>query len=122
MLVIFLTAHLKRILKKSLKNLVHFLNAFYYTYQYLAPSSVRLLTDKVTKKPRGIAFLEFSNFSDLDLALSKHHSDFKGRRINVELTVGGGGNKSENRKKKIKVKNEGLAEERKKMSRKTDRF
>jgi nucleolar protein 6 len=56
------------------------------------------------------------------LALSKHHSDFKGRRINVELTVGGGGNKSENRKKKIKVKNDSLAEERKKMSQKTDRF
>jgi nucleolar protein 6 len=109
-------------LKKYLNDLVHFINAFPSTYNYLAPSSIRLLTDKVTKKPRGIAFLEFSNSSDLDLALSKHHSDFKGRRINVELTVGGGGNKSENRKKKIKVKNDSLAEERKKMSQKTDRF
>lgn len=80
---------------------------------YLAPNSIRLLTDKVTKKPRGIAFVEFSSSSNLELALAKHHTDFKGRRINVELTVGGGGNKSEDRKTKIKTKNEMLAEERK---------
>lgn len=45
-------------------------------------------------------------------ALAFHHTFFKKRQINVELTAGGGGNKSDARKEKLKVKNDRLAEER----------
>ncbi|KAG0174004.1 hypothetical protein DFQ28_007235 [Apophysomyces sp. BC1034] len=62
--------------------------------------SVRMLTDKQTKKPKGFAFLEFETSKNLH------------RQINVELTAGGGGNKSESRKEKLKTKNERLQEER----------
>jgi nucleolar protein 6 len=65
---------------------------------------VRILTDKVTKKPRGTCFIEFDNQEGHANALKLHHSKFSGRVINVELTVGGGGN-SENRKTKLTEKN-----------------
>lgn len=75
------------------------------------PSSVRLRTDK------GCAFIEYKN-EDLkeskrlmDIALRLHKSVLGGRKINVELTAGGGGN-SQDRKEKIKAKNEKLEEER----------
>lgn len=47
-----------------------------------------------------------------------HQSDFDDgkspiRKINVELTAGGGGAKSEHRKEKLRVKNERLGEQRK---------
>jgi len=42
-----------------------------------------------------------------------HHAELGGRRINVELTAGGGGAKSEVRKGRIKAKNEQLSQERK---------
>ncbi|RCH84070.1 hypothetical protein CU098_007473 [Rhizopus stolonifer] len=74
--------------------------------------SVRLLTDKATGKPKGFAFMEFENSKDLNKALAFHHTFFKKRQINVELTAGGGGNKSDVRKEKLKVKNERLQEER----------
>ncbi|ODQ79552.1 hypothetical protein BABINDRAFT_161938, partial [Babjeviella inositovora NRRL Y-12698] len=67
------------------------------------PSRIRLRTDK------GIAFVEFDQDtaevrSKMDIALSRHHSTLKHRKINVELTVGGGGN-SEARVAKLKEKN-----------------
>jgi len=68
--------------------------------------SVRLLTNKPkpgsTMGPtsRGIAFVEFTNSTLLQQALKLHHTDLDGRRINVELTVGGGGSGSA-RKEKI---------------------
>ncbi|GAA5799657.1 hypothetical protein EDC94DRAFT_598140 [Helicostylum pulchrum] len=74
--------------------------------------STRLLTDKATGKPKGFAFMEFEHSKDLNKALAFHHTFFKKRQINVELTAGGGGNKSETRKEKLKVKNERLTEER----------
>ncbi|KAK4512014.1 uncharacterized protein ATC70_013256 [Mucor velutinosus] len=74
--------------------------------------SVRLLTDKATGKPKGFAFMEFENSKDLNKALAFHHTFFKKRQINVELTAGGGGSKSDARKEKLKLKNERLAEER----------
>ncbi|KAI9305887.1 hypothetical protein BJ944DRAFT_264443 [Cunninghamella echinulata] len=73
--------------------------------------SVRLLTDKVTKKPKGFAFVEFETSKHLNKALGFHHTLFKKRQINVELTAGGGG-KSEARNEKLKKKNERLTEER----------
>ena len=68
--------------------------------------AVRLSTDKKTKKPKGFAFCEFDSAESLEIALGMHHCELGGRRINVELTAGGGGHKSEKRKLKIKEKNE----------------
>ncbi|GME69940.1 unnamed protein product [Ambrosiozyma monospora] len=48
----------------------------------------------------------------IDSALALHHSVLSGRKINVELTVGGGGN-SKNRLEKLKVKNEKMMIKRK---------
>ncbi|KAI9030718.1 hypothetical protein CLU79DRAFT_731208 [Phycomyces nitens] len=77
-------------------------------------TSVRLLTDKQTGKPKGFAFMEFESSKHLSKALAFHHTLFKKRQMNVELTAGGGGNKSNARKDKLKVKNERLQEERQK--------
>lgn len=77
------------------------------------------------RKDKGIAFLEFDNDTKeiqkkMELALRLHHSTLKNRKINVELTVGGGGN-SENRVKKLKEKNDKLVEERKQRILKEDK-
>lgn len=77
------------------------------------------------RKDKGIAFLEFDNDTKeiqkkMELALRLHHSMLKNRKINVELTVGGGGN-SENRVKKLKEKNDKLVEERKQRILKEDK-
>lgn len=63
---------------------------------------------------KGCAFVEFTNATALQKALRFHHTMFKGRQINVELTAGGGG-KSVQRKEKIKAKNAGLEKERRKI-------
>jgi nucleolar protein 6 len=63
--------------------------------------------------PQGFAFLEFDSAPALEKALRCHHTLLLKRKINVELTAGGGG-KSENRMEKIKKRNEGLEVERKK--------
>ena len=63
---------------------------------------------------KGCAFVEFSNAASLQKALRFHHSMFRGRQINVELTAGGGG-KGERRKEKIKAKNADLDKERRKI-------
>lgn len=68
------------------------------------------------RKEKGIAFMEFDSDSKeiqskMDHALGMHHLELRKRKINVELTVGGGGN-SENRTAKLKEKNEKLSEER----------
>ncbi|CAI5713524.1 unnamed protein product [Hyaloperonospora brassicae] len=62
---------------------------------------LRMLTDEKTKKFRGLAFIEVKDSKALGAALSRHHTLLQGRRINVELTASGGGNKSENRRSKI---------------------
>ncbi|WVW84724.1 hypothetical protein I302_106759 [Kwoniella bestiolae CBS 10118] len=84
-----------------------------------ATPSVRLLTTKPTPqnpkpKSRGIAFLELPTSAAMQLALKMHHSNLKGRTINVELTAGGGG-QSETRKRKIEERNSrvGVQRERK---------
>ena len=77
------------------------------------PKSIRIPTKKGTNAPQGYAFLEFDSPPDLEKALRCHHTKFLGRKINVELTAGGGGH-GENRMGKIKKKNEGLEEERRK--------
>ncbi|KAL3674860.1 hypothetical protein V7S43_000786 [Phytophthora oleae] len=62
---------------------------------------LRMLTDKKTKRFKGTAFIEVKDSKALGAALSRHHTLLQGRRINVELTASGGGNKSENRRNKI---------------------
>jgi len=61
---------------------------------------VRLLTDKATGQSRGTAFVDVDSPQQLVRALRLHRSRLQGRAINVERTVGGGGN---NEKRKAKL-------------------
>lgn len=77
------------------------------------PDRIRIRQDK------GIAFMEFDNDTKeiqhkMGLALALHHSTLNNRKINVELTVGGGGN-SEARVNKLKEKNDKSREQRKEL-------
>jgi nucleolar protein 6 len=79
---------------------------------------VRLLTPKLTRagapattKSKGCAFLEFSTWPALQAALRLHQSELDGRRINVELTAGGGG-KGDARLSKVKARNKDLTAQR----------
>jgi len=79
-----------------------------------SPPTVRLPTPKTTQpssKSKGYAFLEFTDKKALQQALRLHHSELEGRKINVELTAGGGG-KSEHRVKKLQERNKGLHDQR----------
>lgn len=110
-------------------------------FRKLEPTSIRHSTDKATRKSKGFAFLEFDDYSKMKTCLKVyHHSIFDpertsrlpddafdenglekdvpgqnkkqtGRKINVELTAGGGG-KGAGRKEKIQKKNTKLFEER----------
>ena len=81
------------------------------------PPKIRLLTPKPsapgkpTAKSKGCAFLEFSHRNALQQALKLHQSEIEGRRINVELTAGGGG-KGESRLTKVKERNKELDSQR----------
>lgn len=87
------------------------------------PPTVRLLTPKVTRtgatvaKSKGCAFLEFSAKPALQAALRLHQSELDGRRINVELTAGGGG-RGDSRLAKLKARNKDLAAQRTRRSQK----
>lgn len=63
--------------------------------------NVRLLTEKGTNKSRGLAFVDFETPQQLVRGLRVHRTRLLGRAINVERTVGGGGN-NEGRKEKLK--------------------
>ncbi|KAF2651794.1 hypothetical protein K491DRAFT_706832 [Lophiostoma macrostomum CBS 122681] len=85
-------------------------------FSKIGPTDIRIMTDKNTGKPKGFAFVEFDRFDRMQTCLKKYnHSIFgdgkKGRKINVELTAGGGGNTSA-RIFKIQSKNEKLHNER----------
>ncbi|KAF2675159.1 hypothetical protein BT63DRAFT_420382 [Microthyrium microscopicum] len=81
------------------------------------PDAVRLMTHKDTGKSKGFAFIEFEAYDRMKTCLKLyHHSNFEdgkgeARRINVELTAGGGGN-TDARKNKILEKNDKLRDER----------
>lgn len=74
---------------------------------------VRILTKKGTGKSKGCAFLEFNSRIIQMKALKLHHSILCGRKINVELTCGGGG-KGDKRTGKLKSKIDKMKEKRKK--------
>ncbi|SGY79646.1 BQ5605_C008g05185 [Microbotryum silenes-dioicae] len=86
---------------------------------------VRLLTPKpkadaaeatsTTTKSKGCAFIEFTSPFALQSALRLHESELNGRKINVELTAGGGGN-SEARKKKLQDKRATMQKERERVA------
>ncbi|KAL9116313.1 MAG: hypothetical protein Q9187_007162 [Circinaria calcarea] len=82
------------------------------------PTSVRHRTTKDTGKSKGFAFLEFGGYDRMKTCLKLfHHSIFDdglspARKVNVELTAGGGGAKSKDRRTKLFAKNEKLNEER----------
>lgn len=90
--------------------------------------SVRLLTSKaggtsknpaIAAKTKGCAFVEFKTSAAVQAALHLHQSMFISskssakRKINVELTAGGGGN-SDNRKQKLAGLKERLQKQREK--------
>ena len=89
----------------------------YHSFSIDPTPDVRLMTPKPsatsrpTAKSKGFAFLEFTNKQGLQQALKLHHSELEGRKINVELTAGGGG-KSEHRIAKVKERNKELHEQR----------
>ncbi|CDW98279.1 hypothetical protein [Sporisorium scitamineum] len=70
--------------------------------------------DPTKPQSKGCAFVEFKSSEALRKALKFHHTMLEGRKINVELTAGGGG-KSETRQEKIKAKNAELDKERQKL-------
>ncbi|KAL9126588.1 MAG: hypothetical protein Q9217_004380 [Psora testacea] len=82
------------------------------------PKSIRHRTDKVTGKSKCFAFLEFDGYDRMKACLKLyHHSSFDdgmspARKLNVELTVGGGGARSTDRKAKLKEKNKRLSQQR----------
>lgn len=88
-------------------------------FESVAPNSIRHMTHKEGGQSKGYAFLEFDSWDRMKTCLKLyHHSEFNDgksnpRKINIELTSGGGGN-SEARKDDIKTKNEKLDQERKK--------
>ncbi|KAK9363101.1 hypothetical protein V1504DRAFT_446280 [Lipomyces starkeyi] len=81
------------------------------------PDLIRIPTEKNTQKSKGFAFAEFTGqdaSKRMNVCLRLHHTEFEGRRINVELTAGGGG-KGTSRKQKLKEKNEKLETERREL-------
>ncbi|PWW79966.1 hypothetical protein C7212DRAFT_349901 [Tuber magnatum] len=84
-------------------------------FSSLQPSSIRLITGKTPPHTcKGFAFLEFTSYDRMKSCLAKyHHSMFLDRKINVELTAGGGGAKSKGRREKLRAKNERLSDQRK---------
>lgn len=77
---------------------------------------VRMLTKK-TGESKGCAFLEFNNKFSYWKALNLHHSVIAGRKINVEVTCGGGGN-GEKRQKRLRERKSKFRKGRKKISKK----
>jgi len=67
--------------------------------------NVRLLTDNKTGRSRGIAFVDFRTREQMIRGLRLHHYNFSGRVINIERTVGGGGNNPRRKEKLDHLRN-----------------
>lgn len=91
------------------------------------PKSIRHRKEKDTGKSKGFAFLEFEGYDRMKTCLKLYHqSSFEDekspmRKLNVELTAGGGGGKSNDRKSKLRAKNERLNEQRKRRNQEEER-
>lgn len=88
-------------------------------FEKIPPISIRIpKRNEDPKQNKGFAFLEFDNYDRMKTCLKLYHRTelddgvSPPRKIKVELTAGGGGN-TEQRKEKIRQKNEKLTEERK---------
>jgi len=96
-------------------NLPHFppekLTPLLQTHFPVPPTKIRVPTARETSKPQGFAFVDFDSSEALEKALGCHHTVLGGRKINVELTAGGGG-KGEKRMGRIRERREALEEER----------
>lgn len=77
----------------------------------------RLMTKK-TGESKGCGFIEFNNKESYWKALNLHHSTLDGRKINVEITCGGGG-KGQTRKKKLEERKTKFLQGRKRKSKST---
>jgi len=77
------------------------------------PPSVRLVAPKGSQKSKGCAFVEFTHPNALQQGLKLHHSTLEGRKLNVELTVGGGG-KGVDRLNRLRERNKSLNDQRNK--------
>jgi nucleolar protein 6 len=75
------------------------------------PPSVRLVVPKGSQKSKGCAFVEFTHPNALQQGLKLHHSTLEGRKLNVELTVGGGG-KGVDRLNRLRERNKTLNDQR----------
>jgi nucleolar protein 6 len=73
-------------------------------FKCLGDIQIRMRSDE-NGKFKGFCFIECSDNDQFQKILKMHHLKFGGRKINVELSAGGGGN-SQARKKKIMQKNE----------------
>jgi nucleolar protein 6 len=73
-----------------------------------APDTDKADAKNVTKKPKE----QQTDEAELGPKAAKKKAGKNARRINVELTAGGGGTKSEARKSRIEIKNKKLAEQR----------
>ncbi|CAG9766319.1 unnamed protein product [Ceutorhynchus assimilis] len=65
---------------------------------------IRIPSEKGSNRPRGFAYIEVNNETAYERCLSMHHSQMKGRRLNVLYTQGGK-KKGDDKKKEIKAKN-----------------
>ncbi len=69
--------------------------------EYGQLKDVHLALDSQTKKPRGFAFVTFSNKKEALVAIKEmHKSEFMGRRISVEESSSGGRGKSKRRRRR----------------------
>jgi len=68
--------------------------------------SVRVPTKPGSSTPRGFGYVEVTNETDYEKALSLHNTDLNGRRLNVEYTRGG--SKSVGNRPEIVSKNKKL--------------
>ncbi|KAH1007159.1 hypothetical protein HUJ04_004429 [Dendroctonus ponderosae] len=104
----------KDIVKKGQKRFVLFVGNIPYdaTKEELATHfakvgdivDIRIPTEKGSNRPRGFAYVEVNNDTSYEKCMSMHHSQLRGRRINVLYTQGGK-KKGDEKKKEIKGKN-----------------
>lgn len=84
--------------------------------------NIRMLTDRKTNVFRGMAFVDFQNEKDAEIALKMDHGLLGGRRIRIERTASGGGNKPKRKARIVRAKQERDTEKRKEVIAMIDRI